>query len=103
MWFRIKHQFFDFLRLIGMRDRLRCTVCRSVGTYKPHGGWLDAYDTCPRRRWLCKHCGFYLSEGKVSIAYINSESKVWDLEGDIHPPYAWEYRGEILGLRQWRG
>lgn len=53
------HQFFDFSRIIGMRDRLRCPSCGAVGTWKPHGGWLDYKDTASKRRWLCKWCGFY--------------------------------------------
>ena len=57
--FALKHQLYDFLRLIGLRDRLRCPNCFSVGTWKPHGGWLDFEDERPVRRWLCKWCGFY--------------------------------------------
>lgn len=41
------------------RDRLRCPDCGAVGTYKPHGGWLDPDDDGMPRRWLCKWCGFY--------------------------------------------
>jgi hypothetical protein len=31
----------------------------AVGTYKPHGGWLDAGDIRGVRRWMCKWCGLY--------------------------------------------
>jgi hypothetical protein len=54
-----RHQFYDFLRLIGLRDRLRCPRCRAVGTFKPHGGWLDVEDERKVRRWICKWCGLY--------------------------------------------
>src|ERR1700676_1134802 len=77
MWQTIKHQFFDSLMLIGMRDRLRCPECRAVGTWKPHGGWFESIDNwrtgmrarvktlgaqyATNRRWLCKYCGYNLS------------------------------------------
>lgn len=53
------HQLWDFSRLLGLRDRLRCPECRAVGTWKPHGGWLDREDTRKVRRWMCKWCGLY--------------------------------------------
>jgi len=59
--FALKHQLFDFLRIFGVRDRLRCPNCFKIGTWKPHGGWLDSEDECPVRRWLCKWCGYYQS------------------------------------------
>ncbi len=55
----IKHQFYDFLQIIGMRDRLRCPECKAVGTWKPHGGWLDD-SRASGRRWICKWCGLYI-------------------------------------------
>lgn len=53
------HQLWDFSRLLGLRDRLRCPKCRAVGTWKPHGGWLDFEDERKVRRWVCKWCGLY--------------------------------------------
>ena len=57
-----KHQLFDLLRIVGLRDRLRCPECKAVGTWKPHSGWLDREDVRKVRRWLCKYCGHYESE-----------------------------------------
>lgn len=63
------HQFWDCTRLIGMRDRLRCPVCRAVGTWKPHGGWMDFQDERKVRRWMCKWCGHYIGpEGVCKVA-----------------------------------
>jgi hypothetical protein len=59
LWQKAVHQLYDFSRLIGLRDRLRCPDCKAVGTYKPHGGWLDFEDKRKERRWLCKWCGGY--------------------------------------------
>jgi hypothetical protein len=91
----IKHQFFDFLMLIGLRDRLRCPKCKAIGTWKPHGGWCDRiYDwwTSNRalaaafaagakyatdRRWVCKYCGHVRCwEGELQ-AYPHSKTLVW--------------------------
>ena len=53
------HQLYDCFRLVGLRDRLRCPSCKSIGTWKPHGGWLDFEDERKVRRWMCKWCGIY--------------------------------------------
>lgn len=72
----IIHQLFDFLRVLGMRDRLRCPECGAVGTWKPHGGWLDRTDERRVRRWLCKWCGYYVGpEGEKQAA---PGPEVWD-------------------------
>lgn len=75
------HELCSALRVIGMRDRLRCPECRAVGTYKPHGGWLDrvAGDKRAVRRWMCKYCGLYYGpEGRLTV-FPNIEQKYWDL------------------------
>jgi hypothetical protein len=54
------HFFYDALRLVGLRDRLRCPKCGAVGTWKPHGGAFDRDDRRKVRRWMCKWCGHYL-------------------------------------------
>ena len=59
LWQKVVHQLYDFSRLIGLRDRLRCPECKAVGTFKPHGGWLDFEDKRKERRWMCKWCGGY--------------------------------------------
>ena len=76
MIFWLKHQFFDFSRLLGLRDRLRCPICRAVGTWKPHGGWLDFEDERPVRRWLCKWCGYYEDKQDWGQARIGKTSWV---------------------------
>lgn len=71
--------------LIGMRDRMRCPMCRAVGTYKPHGsivGRIFQKDR-PVRRWLCKWCGFYVGPEGVMRAFSSKERGCWVL------PYPW--------------
>lgn len=92
----IKHQFFDCLMLIGLRDRLRCPKCRAVGTWKPHGGlfdnlwgwWTDQrrkllpnvpYATS--RRWICKYCGYTRDSEGEHYGAPNAETQVWDYRG----------------------
>lgn len=42
------------------RGRYRCPRCKSVGTWNPHGGLVDARrDLRHVRRWMCKWCGLY--------------------------------------------
>lgn len=101
------------LRLIGMRDRLRCPECSAVGTWKPHGGLFDREDVLflpilmqtwwgtKRRRWMCKWCGWYRDERGVGYVRPNLEKKCWDFTGngaaDATPK-------ELVGtLWPWRG
>lgn len=112
-WFNIVHQSFDLLRLIGMRDRLRCPKCKSIGTYKPHGGWLDIGDTVDRRRWLCKWCGFFLSVkyvyGEVEVQWCGVGEVSWSLydSRDLVPQNIIEAKctkvGRIGTINPWRG
>ena len=74
----IKHQLYDFLRLIGMRNRLRCPICAAVGTWKPHGGWLDFEDERKVRRWLCKWCGYYVGPEGHKQAILGKTC--WELD-----------------------
>jgi hypothetical protein len=93
------HQFFDCLRVFGLRDRLRCPRCKAVGTWKPHGGWLDYPDKGPRRRWLCKWCGWYENSEGWDLAWPSSTRKVWVRKGDPEPTPS-----EIIeDLDPWRG
>ena len=93
------HQLFDFSVLVGMRDRLRCPRCCAVGTWKPHGGWLDRGTHLLKRRWLCKWCGHYIDAEQRCTAKISSTRKVWSIheDGDIAPPKElyewWPWRG----------
>ena len=78
------HQLCDLLVVIGMRDRLRCPECKAVGTWNPHGGWLDD-SKASGRRWVCKWCGHYVgipfNEGDIikRKAFIDPELKCWRL------------------------
>lgn len=64
--------------LVGLRNRLRCPSCDSVGTYKPHGGMFDRGDKRGVPRWLCKWCGYYRAhDGNGRICVIDTERKVW--------------------------
>lgn len=75
--FNIKHQFFDLLRLVGLRDRLRCPSCKAIGTWKPHGGWLDK--PSGKRRWLCKFCGYYIGPEGYLLAYPSDKTEAWEI------------------------
>lgn len=73
----LTHQLWDCSRLVGLRDRLRCPACGAVGTWKPHGGWLDFKDERKIRRWMCKWCGHYVGpEGTLHV---------------VMGPYAWAF------------
>lgn len=75
----IKHQLFDALRFVGLRDRLRCPSCKKVGTWKPHGGWFDFEDERKVRRWLCKWCGYYIGPEGVLKCSFDACSQRWQL------------------------
>jgi len=79
---RFWHQLWDFSRLVGMRDRLRCPGCGAVGTWKPHGGWLDREDARKVRRWLCKWCGLYDGPEGTTGAAVGANG-FWELREDI--------------------
>lgn len=82
------HEVYDVVaRLTGLRDRLRCPACSSVGTWKPHGGWADrrAGDTRAVRRWLCKWCGHYLGPEGVLQAFPDPAQGCWVLPRPHYP------------------
>jgi hypothetical protein len=116
LWQSIKHQAYDFLALIRMRDRLRCPKCAAVGTWKPHGGWLESIDPAHRkmlamlpsftkraynRRWLCKYCGYNLSTEGEFQCYPNARLKVWALKDQHSTPTPKERVGDDVW--PWRG
>src|SRR5512146_1390004 len=74
------HQLWDFSRPLGRRDRLRCPKCKAVGTWKPHGGWLDFADERKVRRWMCKWCGYY--RGPEATQQVCYGGKCWVLSRD---------------------
>lgn len=76
----VVHQFYDLSRIVGLRDRLRCPFCNVVGTYKPHGGWLDGSDKRKVRRWLCKWCGYYHGPEGRKLAVMGDGQ--WELQDD---------------------
>ncbi len=83
MGFALTHQLADFLRCIGLRDRLRCPMCRAVGTYKPHGGLLDKEDIRKVRRWLCKWCGYYKDKLGNNACVYSPTKKHWVFNFEI--------------------
>ena len=82
--FTFWHQIADLSRIIGIRDRLRCPNCKAVGTYKPHGGWIDVRrgDNAGVRRWMCKWCGLTRYAGFRVRAFPSASRGVWLLQGD---------------------
>lgn len=77
----VTHQLADLLRLAGLRDRLRCPRCHAVGTWKPHGGWLDGPDTRRVRRWMCKCCGLYRGPEATCEVLPDRRLGSWQLAG----------------------
>jgi hypothetical protein len=76
----VLHELACALKLVGVRDRLRCPHCKAVGTWKPHGGWIDTRDLRHVRRWICKWCGYYLGpEPEARWARPNLEDGAWQL------------------------
>ena len=75
------HELASLSRFVGLRDRLRCPRCRSVGTWKPHGGWFDFEDDRKVRRWLCKWCGLYRGPEGEKQAVVAGRG-FWELEED---------------------
>lgn len=79
----VVHQFYDCLRWVGLRDRLRCPQCKAVGTWKPHGGLLDFEDVRKIRRWLCKWCGYYLGPEGELLCFPDARKRCWSLPRSI--------------------
>ena len=78
--FTINHQLWDLSRLLGIRNRLRCPHCHAIGTWKPHGGWIDvALGDLASRRWLCKWCGFYQSTSRTCMCFPSNMFSAWSL------------------------
>lgn len=80
------HQIADLLRIVGLRDRLRCPKCRAVGTWKPHGGWLDARESRFRRRWMCKWCGYHFNSDGEAKVFPSAAQGCWMTVGSL-PQY----------------
>jgi hypothetical protein len=75
------------LRWVGLRGRLRCPLCKAVGTWKPHGTltarWRD-HDR-PVRRWLCKWCGHYLGPEGALHCFPDPARGCWVLPHPFDP------------------
>lgn len=115
----VKHQCFDCLSLIGLRDRLRCPKCRAVGTWKPHGGWLDKLSDwrtglkamllpgvryATERRWVCKYCGYTRDCDGEHYGAPNAVKKVWDYKTEDSLPTPKEAVERLCGSTwPWRG
>jgi rubredoxin len=112
----IKHQFFDTLALVGLRDRLRCPRCKAVGTWKPHGGWIDLFNEwrtdfaatlrpgvfhSTDRRWVCKYCGFVHDHEGEKQSYPNAAKWVWTVKDEHSLPTPKEQVTE--GVWPWHG
>lgn len=79
---------------LGIRSRLRCPKCRSVGTYKPYCAiHVDGILT-KRPRWLCKYCGYYRDK-----FYIGGESKCVVVAGVGF----WQLKHEVMDNTGWDG
>ena len=78
----VLHQCCDLLRIVGLRSRLRCPNCHKIGTFKPHGAWLDFFDERGVRRWLCKWCGYYRGPEGQMWARVSRNKKWWLLPDD---------------------
>lgn len=79
----ISHFFFmsPIIRILGVRNRLRCPRCQSVGTWKPHGGWLWQSDKISGKRWLCKYCGLYYGYNYgIRQAFCDPNLGCWRIE-----------------------
>lgn len=87
------HEFLYALRIFGLRDRYRCPDCGAVGSWKPHGGFLDGiydrrhgeYNTRLVRRWVCKFCGHYEGPEGTLRAHLDSKRPWWVLPEPYDP------------------
>ena len=97
----IWHQLVDFSRIIGLRDRLRCPRCCAVGTWKPHGGWVDVWlgDVRGIRRWICKWCGLYRDADGADEAVLGQGQ--WELKR--HYPVGDTPKDRVAGANPWHG
>lgn len=110
----IVHEFWGLTRIVHLRDRLRCPGCKAVGTFKPHGGTVDAVvdwwahrrgempteqyrNLRTVRRWLCKYCGRYEGprspldgqEPQSGVSRAWPAETAWAIEGPEHDPDLW--------------
>lgn len=113
------HELASALRFVGLRDRLRCPECGAVGTWKPHGAWLDRRDERklardPKfkgevrhhvRRWLCKWCGWYVGPEGVQRCVVEpgvAWALPWDYPDGTTPEQVLK-ESEIPRTNPWGG
>ena len=108
--FAFWHQIADLSRIIGIRDRLRCPnpKCRAIGTWKPHGGWIDVYlgDVAGTRRWMCKFCGLTRYATGDKWAAPSSELGYWELLEKLPDhfwPTPWHMVRDYMNTNPWGG
>lgn len=72
----------------GVRDRLRCPVCRAVGTFKMHGSLFDQWRWKDRkaRRWICKWCGYYIGPEGARLAWPSAITGAWQIRDLVEDP-----------------
>jgi len=106
----IWHQIADLLCIVGLRDRLRCPECGAVGTWKPHGGWLDGRESRFARRWMCKWCGLYVGREGTLRVFPSKERGYWTLQSAAGPdlplyptPREALQKSAIANVRPWFG
>jgi hypothetical protein len=122
--FPLVHEAWSLTRVAGLRDRLRCPDCRRVGTWKPHGGVVDALVDWKdlrtgrmdhglyrrlrtTRRWLCKWCGHYTGPEGAMRGWPSPVEGCWVLGIDEDEPPGLtpeDAVAEMLGsVNPWRG
>lgn len=65
----------------GLRDRMRCPRCTSVGTWKMHGTWWERwrFGDIALRRWGCKYCGHWIAKGTPNGQVYNGRIQAFPL------------------------
>ena len=102
-----RHALYDASRFVGLRNRLRCPCCKSVGTWKPHGGRFDLSNGrfengSAVKRWLCKWCGLYVGPEGVREARLGAHA--WSLDDDDdETPYSVCVREYKRPINPWVG
>lgn len=70
----------------GLRDRMRCPRCTSVGTWKMHGTWFERwrFGDIALRRWGCKYCGHWIAKGRPGGQVYNGRIQAFpSIEGGV--------------------
>lgn len=77
-----------------------CPNCTVVGTYKRYGiYWLDI----PKRRWLCKWCGYMDSVAGQEWCVISSELNCWVGADSDQEGFTPQQDADACGYSPWVG